>query len=174
MLKSILVVGAHFLFFRKMGFALDSKGQEVCLVQFLGSQVFTNGLAKGSAEKKVEKDQKIAFLVQFVCKIRISKLFKNRSLQNESSKNDISFSPFEKRASRWSLKDLKFAWLISWAPKFLPSGWRSDPVKKSLELFKSGKTMVSQTSRIVAEIEIIVFFWPKLLFFGGESILCLF
>jgi len=157
-----------------MGSSLDSKGHEVCLVQFLGSQVFTNGLAKGSAEKKVEKDQKIAFLVQFVCKIRISKLFKNRSLQNESSKKDISFSPFEKRARRWILKDMKFAWSSSWAPKFLPTGWRSDPVKKSLELFKSGKTMVSQTSRIFTEIEIIVFFWPKLLFFGGESIVSLF
>ena len=155
------------MFFRKMGSSLDSKGHEVCLVDFLGSQVFTNGLAKGSAEKKVEKDQKIAFLVQFVCKIRISKLFKNRSLQNESSKNDISFSPFEKRARRWILKDLQFVWLISWAPKFLPSGWRKVLLKKSLELFKSGKTMVSQTSRIFTEIEIIVFFWPKLLFFWG-------
>ena len=105
-----------------MGLSLDSKGPEVCLVVFLGSQVFTNGLAKGSAEKKVEKDQKIAFLVQFVCKIRISKLFKNRSLQNESSKKDISFSPFEKGARRWILKDMKFAWFSFWAPKFLPTG----------------------------------------------------
>ena len=108
--------------------------------------------------------------MQFVCKIRISKLFKNRSLQNESSKNDISFSPFEKRASRWILKDMKFAWFSSWAPKFLPTGWRKVLLKKSLELFKSGKTMVSQTSRIFTEIEIIVFFWPKLLFFGGKAL----